>query len=142
MDATKTITAIEVHEIFVDCLFREDEPIVDPAIGEGILQRYGFHPGRIANHSQRIHELLLALPEGFREDKGGGWTFLNACDDAAGNHWGEHRNMDELFVLGLATGKCRSVLPRDMWDALPGGMPYYAVVAPMAGVQDSTVAAK
>lgn len=130
--STRGIDANEVHAILMDCLFREGEPQTDPVVTEGIMHKFGFHPDRIAGHAERIHELLLNLSEWFREDKGGGWSFLNACHDADGNHWGEHRNMDELFVLGLAAGKCRSTLPRNMWDVLPGGMPYYSVAAPSA----------
>ena len=58
---------------------------------------------------------------------GGGWSFLQACVDKNGNHWGEHSNMEELFCLGIAIGKVESLLPRDMWKVLPGGVPYYVI---------------
>ena len=134
-DQTKHIDAKEVHAILIDCLYRDSEiidgkPSPDPIISEGILQPFGLHPERIASHAQRIHEILLALPEPFREDKGGGWSFLNACNDANGDQWGEHISMNALFVLGMAAGKCRLVVPREMWSVLPGEMPYYAVATP------------
>lgn len=62
------------------------------------------------------------------KSSGGGWTFLNACHDRHGNLWtGFHRRMEELFMLGLAIGKVHCLFPRDLWDALPGGMPFYMV---------------
>ena len=98
-DATKHIDATEVHKILLDCLFRDDEivdgtPSPEPVVSEGIMQRFGFHPARITNNAARIHEILLALPEFFCADKGGGMSFLAACVDANGDQWGEHTNME------------------------------------------------
>jgi hypothetical protein len=39
-----------------------------------------------------------------------------------------HQRVEQLVQLGIAVGKIRYLLPRDMWDALPGGMPYFVVV--------------
>jgi len=55
-------------------------------------------------------------------------SFLNACQDRNGNQWTDlHQRMEQLFVLGQAAGFVSCLLPRDMWAALPGGMPYYVV---------------
>jgi len=123
------LTSKNVSEIFEDCMFREDE-LVDghpepPMIEvEGILAKFGLHKGRIEAHTPEIVDLLTQLPPQFRESTGGGWTFLNACHTAEGEQWGEHRNMEQLFVLGIAAGKARWCMPKDMWKVLPGGMPY------------------
>jgi hypothetical protein len=71
--------------------------------------------------------LLNELPSSFKKDIGGGWSFLQACETKDGVQWGEHRNMEQLFVLGMALGKVRYCLPRDLWQVLPGGMPYLVI---------------
>ncbi len=76
-----------------------------------------------------MREFLLALPDSFQASGGGGMSFLNACMDRNGVQWGEHRDIEQLFCLGTALKLCSLCLPRDMWDALPGGMPYYVVKA-------------
>ena len=77
-----------------------------------------------------ITQMLMELPEGFRKSGGGGWSFLQACDDRHGNQWtGLHQTMSMLFALGQGIGMVTSQLPRDMWNYLPGSMPYYVIEA-------------
>jgi hypothetical protein len=97
---------------------------------QGIVNTYGFDPAKIAEAKPDILALLGELPTEFRDEKGGGgggWSFLNACMDQHGNQWGEHSNMEELVCLGIAAGAARWLLPRDQWNMLPGGMPYFVV---------------
>jgi hypothetical protein len=71
---------------------------------------------------------LALLPDEFRMDKGGGWSFLNLCNDRNGVQWtGLHQTMDQLFVLAAALGRAKFLLPRSLWSSLPGGMPYVGV---------------
>jgi len=35
--------------------------------------------------------------------------------------------MEALFCLGMGIGRIRSLMPRELWKTLPGGMPYYAI---------------
>lgn len=125
------LTAQAVHALMTGCLFRDGEP-TDAAIKvEGIMTGYRFHPDRILQHTMDIAALLAELPEGFQADKGGGWTFLNACDDRHGEQWtGEHHDMESLFCLGIAAGLAKWMMPRDMWSVFPGGMPYVQVLSP------------
>jgi len=59
------------------------------------------------------------------EGGGGGWSFLQLCEDDHGEQWtGLHKVMDELLMLAIATKHARILLPRELWSALPGGMPY------------------
>lgn len=82
----------------------------------------------VSGREQRIGELLAELPDEFQASKGGGWSFLNACMTKDGVQWtGMHSTMDKLFMLGIAAGRARWLLPRDMWGVLPGGMPYVSV---------------
>jgi hypothetical protein len=128
------LSADRVIDIMKDCLF-DDEDLGsdgktvpnDAVIVEGIVNNYAFNPKRLNDHAKEIGELLLELPDEFLRSKGGGMSFLNACMDRHGNHWAEHRTMEVLFVLGMAVGKVKLCLPRDMWTVLPGGMPYYSV---------------
>ena len=123
----------EVNEIFCDCLYREAElqngELPEDAIKvEGIVATYNFNPVRVEKYKSRIIALLLELPIKFRQNSGGGWSFLNACDTKDGKQWtGLHLRMEQLFVLGMAIGKVEFVTPRRMWSMLPGGMPYLVI---------------
>lgn len=94
---------------------------------DAIVRRMGFDKVRVEQHRSQVAELLMELPEEFMISKGGGMSFLNACMDRHGNHWGEHINMGVLFALGQAAGLAKCLMPREMWSVLPGGMPYYGV---------------
>ncbi len=123
----------QVNSAFLDCLYRSEEIVDgkqpdDAVIVEGILQKFGFHPQRLESHREQVTKWLLALPDQFLESKGGGWSFLNACNDRNDEQWtGLHQRMDQLFSLGIALGLAAYPLPRDMWDVLPGGMPYIII---------------
>lgn len=123
----------EVHAAFLDCLFLEEEitdgkPPKTAVLVEGIQATFALHPMRLMRKREQVGKWLFSLPEQFRADKGGGWSFLNACYDVNGEQWtGLHQRMDELFCMGLGLGIVSRLMPREMWDVLPGGMPYYAV---------------
>ena len=119
-----------VTEIFTDCLFRDGEDTSGAVTAEGIMINAGFHPGRLAAHDHEIAELLDDLPDQFKTSTGGGgWSFLNACTDRRGDLWtGMHATVEQLMLLGLAAGRVSCPMPRELWSALPGGMPYYTVL--------------
>jgi len=126
------LTAEKVEEIFVDCLFKDHEiiegkPVVEPVVANGISQNFGFHPERLDKHKNEIIELLQELPTTFFQSGGGGWSFLNACNDKNGHQWGEHRNIEQLFCLGIGLNLVEYLFLRPMWPALPGGMPYVVI---------------
>lgn len=131
----KKLTAANVTEIIEDCLFKDGEifngqPPKDAVLVKGIVQNFGFHPGRLAAHKAEILELLHQLPDEFQDINnggGGGWSFLNAYMTKDGVHWGEHNNIEELLCLGIATEQAEILMPREMWSAFPGGMPYFEV---------------
>lgn len=128
-----TIDPKKVSDIFVSCLYTGEEISKDGDIPpgaisvNGILHKFAFNPQRIEIHRQEVKEFLSQLPVEFHQTSGGGWSFLQACMDRDGNQWGEHVNMDQLFCLGLGLGMVESLLPREMWKELPGGMPYYVI---------------
>jgi hypothetical protein len=122
------LTSEAVRDMLTHCVFADDEPQDGAVVVQGIVTTFGFHPGRIARNADAIGALLADLPDEFQQSKGGGWTFLNACTTRDGEQWTDlHGQMEALFCLGIAAGRARWVMPRDMWDALPGGMPYVAV---------------
>jgi hypothetical protein len=117
-----------VEAIFMDCLFKEGEDTSKHVKAEGIVSIVGFHPERLEGHTTEIVALLDELPNEFKKSGGGGWSFLNACNDKHGNQWtGMHLRMEQLFQLGIGIGRVKSLMPREMWSALPGGMPYYVI---------------
>ena len=117
-----------VESVFVDCLFKKDEDQSGHVKAEGITMSVGFHPGRLEGNRAKIKEWLSSLPDEFKTSKGGGWSFLNACNDKDGNQWtGLHQRMEQLFLLGIGIGKVKCLMSREMWAVLPGGMPYYSV---------------
>ncbi len=128
---TDTVTKLDpqrVEAIFLDCLFKEGEDTSKHIKAEGVIRNVGFHPERLENHKAEIVAMLEELPDEFKESGGGGMSFLNACNDKHGNQWtGLHLRMEQLFQLGVGIGKAKSLMPREMWGALPGGMPYYVV---------------
>lgn len=116
-----------------DCLYTEEE-ITDPTqppdgavLVEGVVTKFAFHPDRLKSHTKEIIDLLSELPDTFQAKGGGGWSFLNACEDKHGDQWGQHQDMEALFCLGIGIGKAQWLLPRDMWQMFPGGMPYVSI---------------
>jgi hypothetical protein len=136
-----TTTIIEPEEVeaaLVDCLYRPEEidgdNVPDGVVAvEGITSKYGFHPERLEGHRTQVAGWLSLLPKQFREEEGGGWSFLNACNQEGGTQWtGLHQRMEQLFCLGMGLGLVECQLPREVWPSLPGGVPYYAIRKPAA----------
>lgn len=135
-----------VTEILTDCLFTEEETReitalgLDPAeeaaagtphfrIAQGIIHDVAFHPERLESHRGEVREMLAELDDSFKQTGGGGMSFLNMCMDRHGEQWtGLHQTQEQLCLLGIALGLARWVLPREMWQVLPGGMPYLVVL--------------
>lgn len=127
------LTAANVEVALRDCLFTDDiseeERMAKTVKVEGILHDFGFDPVKLAKNKEDILSMLLQLPDEFMQSKGGGWTFLNACYRQDQVQWtGLHLIMEYLFVLGMAIGKVRLCVPREVWNWFPGGMPYYVVL--------------
>lgn len=123
------LSADNVENIFIDCLYNDGEDTSDHILAEGVMLNAGFKPEKIEEHRQEIHNMLADLPDQFKESTGGGgWSFLQACVDKNNRQWtGMHQTMDQLVLLGLAIGEVEYCLPRELWPALPGGMPYFVV---------------
>lgn len=118
--------AQNIDKILKDCLFRDGEDQSTAVIAKGIVTNFGFHPKRLKAHHAEIVEELSSLPREFYTNGGGGWSFLNMCNDNNGVQWGEHRNMEQLVCLGIGLELVKELMP-GMRDVLPGGVPYYVV---------------
>lgn len=127
---TAILTVERVNDTFMACLFQNGEDTTNHIVAPGLQMRVGFHPGRIAENRDAIHEMLGELPDDFKTSGGGGYSFLNLCMDKHGNQWtGDHRTMEQLVTLGIAIGEVEYCLPRELWGAFPGGVPYLMVKA-------------
>jgi hypothetical protein len=121
-----------VEATFAECVSSdgtvEVDALVGPVMFEGSVQPLRLDKAKLADHGEQIAAMLLELPVEFRESGGGGWSFLNACMDRHGTLWtGMHATMAKLFALGQGTGMVTCQFPREIWDVLPGGVPYYVI---------------
>lgn len=124
------LTSENVYTVFTDCLFKDGEPTENHIPAQGIMTNVEFHPGRLESHYADIASMLSELPDSFMVEGGGGMSFLNACMTKNNVHWGDHSNMEQLFLLGMASNFVTELTPRVAWNMLPGGMPYYSVNIP------------
>lgn len=124
----KKLSAANVHDTMIKCLFGPTEKTDGAVIVQGIYLKIGLDPVRLEKHRADISEMLSQLPAMFMENSGGGWSFVNAVVNNQGEQWADaHSTVEELLVLGLAIGKIAYNAPRALWTSLPGGMPYFYV---------------
>lgn len=125
------LTAANIKSVINDCLFKDEEvangPPSDFVAAEGVMMRVGFHPARLESHREDVRSMLGQLADDFMHDKGGGMSMLNMCQTKDGEQYGEQRDADALFMLGQALGLAAPALPRELWAAFPGGLPYIIV---------------
>jgi len=123
------LTVKNVNDTFLDCLYQETPTEVpeDAIIVEGIIMKVGFDPKRVESNRENIKTMLLQLPDEFMKSGGGGWSFIKAYQTKENVHWGEHRNVEQLMLIGLATDLVEYQLPREVWKEMPGGVPYFVV---------------
>lgn len=126
------LTAENVSSIFIDCYYKKEKSELKPILVDGVKAAAGFASERIEHHKLDIESMIDQLPNPFKEgyEDGGGWTFLNMCNDKTGEQWTGIQNiMDQLYMLGNAIGKCKFALEeRHLWPTLPGGMPFIIVM--------------
>ncbi len=122
------LTSENVEMVFMACLFKNGEPTENHIAASGVMIKIGFSPERIEENKETISQMLDELPDSFKKSGGGGMSFLDMCEDKSGEQWtGLHTTVDMLVCLGLAANKISYTLPREFWEALPGGMPYITV---------------
>jgi hypothetical protein len=120
----------EVNRVFVECIASEEDSSDETLTLQVIVHTFRFHRGRLESKRPLISGWLALLPTQFQQTGGGGWSFLNACNQRDGTQWtGLHLRMEQLFAMGLALGLVKECMPRELWSVLPGEMPYYMVVS-------------
>ena len=123
----KKLTAENVYQTFISCLFKDGESTDNAILVSGISRKIGFHPDRLLTVKDEVKGYLSQLPKEFGEEYGG-WSFLNGCVNANEELWGEHENAEQLFMMGLALNLVICPFPKEMWWVLPGSVPYYMIV--------------
>ena len=122
------LTGENVEKTFVECLFKEGEDTSKAIMAQGVTGQFGFNPDRLQEHKADIASLAKQLPDEFKTSGGGGSSFLKACNNAKGEQWtGLQQFMELLLVMGIATGVITYPMSKEMWDVLPGGVPYFTV---------------
>lgn len=121
------LTSTNVNTVLMDCLFKKGEDTTNYIEVQAVMRHLGLNPERVEKHKEDIESMLSQLPDSFNKGKGDDNSFLNAAVTNSGEQWGEHGNVDELLCLGLAIDKVEILLPREMWNVFPGGMPYFVI---------------
>jgi len=117
-----------VTELYGECLLNEAD---DPVDVEGIVHPCRFSEAKLIEHATEIGQMLGEMQDTFKpveKGGGGGWSFLNVCEDRHGELWtGLHWTCEMLIQLGIGTGQASWLGPRELWKAFPGGVPYVLV---------------
>ncbi|SDA13059.1 hypothetical protein SAMN02799622_00897 [Methylobacterium sp. UNC378MF] len=122
--ADPILTGAAVRDILLASL-AGDEPTGPTVDVEGIIATYRFSVEAITTATPQIEQLIGELEDAFVQGRGGGWTFLNLCNDRHGQQWADlHTTMEALCVLAIAARRGQWCLPREYWHVMPGGMPY------------------
>lgn len=123
------LTPKNVEDLFLECLWGEEENTEDALMVEGVMMKAGFRPEKIEANKENIIALLDQCHPNFKTSTGAqGWSFLQFSLNKDDKLWtGEHRIADLLICLGLAIDKVEFNLPKEFWKVLPGGVPYLQV---------------
>ena len=121
------LTVENLEAVLIDCFFDNGEDTSNQVEARGVKLHISVNPIRLEKHRADIEDMLNQLPDEFKMNSGGGWHFTRAYKRQDGVHWGEHRHIDILLCLGIAIGKARTQMPREMWDLFPGGLPYFVI---------------
>jgi hypothetical protein len=97
-------------------------------MAEGVRAKEVFSTAKLNEHKNEILSLLLQLPNIFMKSHGKGASFLKGLDNKDGVIWGDHSDLDNLLILGLATKIIKYNLQRGFWGAFEDGMPYFTVL--------------
>ena len=129
------LTADTVDELVRDSVFLDEEMVdldengapPDAIIVEGVVNTYAFHPVRLESHRNDLIAMIGDLPIEFLpadQGGGGGWSFLNLCMTKDNVQWTSFHLVQERFMCMCAGLGMAKIIPREMWQFLPGNVPY------------------
>lgn len=130
------LTRDNVIEVTRDCLYSPEEapspenspPPEGAILVEGIIRNWGFHPQRLESHREDVRSMLSELSDQFMLSKGGGWSFMNASFTKDETFWGDQQDAECLICLAIGLNLTKFQLPKFLWEAFPGGVPYVTVL--------------
>ncbi len=121
------LTEALVNRIYTDCLWHDDENLYQRRIVHSIDKIF-FNINRLLKHQGLIEKILHELPNDFKGSGGGGMSALNAYWNKDGIRWTHnYRSIIQLFTLGIPFKKVEFVLPRNKWQTLDQGIPYFVI---------------
>ena len=91
-DGLDDLTSENVETVFKYCLANlpdghNGEMNHDIIITEAIMSKIMFSKRRLEEMKSHISTMLSHLPSEFKQSGGGGYTFLNACEDENHHQW-------------------------------------------------------
>lgn len=117
------LTRSNVQKIMLEALpGKENEPGCIKV--DGVVATYLLKEDVLSKYKNDIIDMLHQLPDKFTEEHQG-YSFLEACMTKSEEHWGEHRDIEALMVLGIGIKRVVVPLPKEVWFILPGGVPYF-----------------
>lgn len=122
------ISEQRVCEVYRACLFNDNEikdeiPVYDFSVGEGIREVAVFNTDRLNEHKGEVLDMIEHIENIYL-----GPHFMQLCVADNGDLWtGDHHMVDRLVQLGVATGILEYTIPREMWQYLPNELPYVCI---------------
>jgi hypothetical protein len=87
----------EINEVFIDCLFRDDENTCDPVMAPGWKFIFGFHKDRLRAHQADVDAGITQLKADLHAGQGSlEWSF---------------ETLEQIIVLARALKGLESPLP-------------------------------
>jgi len=117
--------AAHVDAMVKHSLFSQGEEERDRVIVDGFVQTFAFHRDRLEANRSAIKILIRdVVDDTFLLGGGGGNTAIYLTVDRTGQNWADQATAEAFFCLAAGLGLATYSVPRELWVAMPGGMPY------------------
>jgi len=151
------LTSVNVHDVFVKCKCQLDNPnavkinglTADFLFDSKMVRKYTIDiydllmqlpdTFKLSESEPKVNIVITCQFFNFIKDRTPdpiemfypflpGQSFCYAYLSNENVHWGEHPNMQELVVLGMASGLMKMVFPQPIWKYLYGSVPHIIVI--------------